>query len=38
MVKGATAGNLFADSIKKALDWAKEWTIGARGMRLTPTR
>src|ERR1017187_5792333 len=29
MVKGATAGNLLADSIKKALDWAKEWTIGA---------
>jgi hypothetical protein len=30
MVKGATAGNLLADSIKKALDWAKEWTIGRR--------
>ena len=29
MVKGATAGNLLADSIKKALDWAKEWTLGA---------
>ena len=29
MVKGATAGNLLADSIKKALDWAKDWTIGA---------
>src|SRR5450631_1354465 len=29
MVKGATAGNLLADSIQKALDWAKEWTIGA---------
>jgi hypothetical protein len=29
MVKGATAGNLIAESIKKALDWAKEWTIGA---------
>ncbi|MBZ5625928.1 MAG: hypothetical protein LAQ69_45655 [Acidobacteriia bacterium] len=29
MVKGSAAGNLLADSIKKALDWAKEWTIGA---------
>jgi hypothetical protein len=29
MVKSATAGNLLADSIKKALDWAKEWTLGA---------
>jgi hypothetical protein len=29
MVKGATAGNLLADSIKRALDWAREWTIGA---------
>ena len=29
MVKGATAGNLLADAIKKALSWAKEWTIGA---------
>jgi hypothetical protein len=29
MVKGATAGNLLADSIKEALNWAKEWTIGA---------
>src|ERR1039458_8430141 len=29
MVKGATAGNLLADSIKKTLDWAKEWTLGA---------
>jgi hypothetical protein len=29
MVKGATAGNLLADSIKQALNWAKEWTIGA---------
>ena len=29
MVKGSTAGNLLADSIKKALDWAKEWTLGA---------
>jgi len=27
--EGATAGNLIAESIKKALDWAKEWTIGA---------
>ena len=29
MVKGAAAGNLIAESIKKALDWAKEWTLGA---------
>ena len=29
MVKGATAGNLLADAIKGALEWAKEWTIGA---------
>ena len=29
MVKGATAGNLLADSIKSALNWAKEWTLGA---------
>ena len=29
MVKGATAGNLIAESIKKALEWAKEWTIEA---------
>lgn len=29
MVKGATAGNLLADAIKKALDFAKEWTIEA---------
>jgi hypothetical protein len=29
MVKGATAGNLLADSIKKAIEWAKEWTLGA---------
>jgi hypothetical protein len=29
MVKGSAAGNLLADSIKKALDWAKEWTFGA---------
>jgi hypothetical protein len=29
MVKGSAAGNLLADSIKKALDWAKEWTLGA---------
>ena len=28
MVKGSAAGNLLADSIKKALDWAKEWTLG----------
>jgi len=27
--RGATAGNLLADSIKRALDWAREWTIGA---------
>jgi hypothetical protein len=29
MVKGATAGNLLADSIKSALNWAKEWALGA---------
>ena len=29
MVKGAAAGNLIAESIKKALEWAKEWTIEA---------
>ena len=29
MVKGATAGNLLAEGIKKAIEWAKEWTIGA---------
>jgi hypothetical protein len=29
MVKGATAGNLLADAIKKAIDFGKEWTIGA---------
>jgi len=29
MVKGATAGNLLADAIKKAIDFAKEWTIEA---------
>ena len=29
MVKGATAGNLFADAIKGALTWAKDWTVGA---------
>ena len=29
MIKGATAGNLLADAIKKAIDWAKEWTITA---------
>ena len=29
MVKGSAAGNLLADSIRKALDWAKEWTLGA---------
>ena len=27
--RGASAGNLIAESIKKALDWAKEWTLGA---------
>ena len=27
MVKGATAGDLLADSIERALDW-EEWTIG----------
>jgi len=29
MVKGATAGNLLADSIKGALGWIKDWTVGA---------
>lgn len=29
MVKGATAGHLLADSIKEALNWAREWTLGA---------
>jgi hypothetical protein len=29
MVKGSAACNLLADPIKKALDWAKEWTLGA---------
>ena len=29
MVKGAAADNLIAESIKKALDWAKEWAIRA---------
>jgi hypothetical protein len=29
MVKGATAGNLLADAIKQAIQWAKEWTIDA---------
>jgi len=29
MVKGATAGNLLADAIKKALEWAKQWTVEA---------
>src|SRR5512147_409494 len=29
MVKGATAGNLLADSIKKAVEFAKDWTVGA---------
>ena len=29
MVKGAAAGNLIAESIKKALEWAKEWTVEA---------
>lgn len=29
MVKGATAGNLLADAIKKAIDFAREWTIEA---------
>ena len=29
MAKGATAGNLLADAIKKVIDFGKEWTIGA---------
>src|SRR5262245_25481179 len=32
MVKGATAGNLLAEGIKRAVEWAKEWTIGAAEM------
>lgn len=28
-VKGAAPGNLIAEAIKKALEWAKEWTIEA---------
>jgi len=29
MVKGATAGSLFADAIKSALAWGKEFTVGS---------
>ena len=29
MVKGATAGNLFADAIKSALAWTKDFTVGS---------
>jgi hypothetical protein len=29
MVKGATAGNLLADAIRSALNWAKEFTVGS---------
>ncbi len=29
MVKGATAGNLLADAIKKAIEFAQEWTVEA---------
>ncbi len=29
MVKGATAGSLFADAIKSALAWAKDFTVGS---------
>jgi hypothetical protein len=29
MIKGATAGNLFADAIKKAIETVKEWTVDA---------
>jgi len=29
MAKGAAAGNLFAEAIKAALTWAKDWTVGA---------
>ncbi len=32
MVKGATAGNLLAEGIKSAVEWAKEWTIEAAKM------
>jgi len=32
MVKGATAGNLIADAIKKAVEWTKRWTIEEANM------
>ncbi len=32
IVKGATAGNLLADAIKKVVEWAKSWTIEAAKM------
>jgi hypothetical protein len=32
MVKGATAGNLLADGIKKVMEWAKNWTVEAAKM------
>ncbi len=32
MVKGATAGNLLAEGIKNAIEFAKEWTIDAAKM------
>jgi hypothetical protein len=32
MVKGATAGNLLAEGIKKAVEWAKNWTVEAAKM------
>src|SRR3974377_2284486 len=38
MVKGATAGNLLADSIKKALEFAKEWTVEAAKEAAHPDR
>ena len=32
MVKGATAASLLADAIKKAVEWAKNWTVEAAKM------
>jgi hypothetical protein len=35
MVKGAAAGNLLADAIKQAIQWAREWTIDTAKATLT---
>jgi hypothetical protein len=32
MAKGATAGNLLAESLKQAISWAKQWTVDAMKM------